>query len=65
VHLVGFIIIIYHDTRSPERQKLTEEFVPILLHATSLTVLMPEDSLSPDTRHMNACYGEIHYASLV
>jgi len=32
VHLVGFIIIIYHDARSPERQIDTDSFLtPVIL----------------------------------
>jgi len=31
VHLVGFIIRIYHDARSPERQKLTPSSTAVFL----------------------------------
>ena len=38
VHLVGFIIRIYHDARSPERQMYTQQYIQATLTACEQAV---------------------------
>ena len=42
MHLVGFIIRIYHDARSPERQKLGEELCKVLSIEETVTKFFEE-----------------------
>ena len=49
MHLVGFIIRIYHDARSPERQKKTL-FTIVLSHLVGFIVGIYHDARSPE-RH--------------
>ena len=46
MHLVGFIIRIYHDARSPERQKLITELPDVLAIDGLKNLEQTETSLS-------------------
>jgi len=60
VHLVGFIIGIYHDARSPERQIACSNAVVLLgiipHPKTKLT-------MSPGTSHVSPVYSAAHTSS--
>jgi len=55
VHLVGFIIRIYHDARSPERQKLNKNICQI-------SQSWKQYSLGPFTLHHCLCVYQTHHS---
>ena len=55
VHLVGFIIRIYHNARSFECQK--QEYVSRVCPASYFSICMPPSAFSDSKSHKSACFG--------